>query len=886
MNKKAISQLIGLIGTCVTLLIMPQFTFGEQISEGLSPELAKRLSDPRLFSRGQRRVYRGENLTAISLPVGGIGTGCIQVNGKAERAIWQIFNNYTKAFVPHSFFAVRAKIADAQPIVRVLQTTAVGPFAPMKSLSFRGEFPFGWYDFEDDQLPVKVSMETFNPIIPLNAKDSAIPCAIFNLTAKNTLDKPVQVSFLSTQQNAVGFTGDGKIDGRQFRKYGGNKNRMLQRKGVTVLHMTADKNKKANTDDGMALMVLEDKAEATASWETLKTLQKDWSEDGMLSGSKSAGPSPTGRTLDGALAVTFPLKPGAKHTVGFALTWYFPNVRHGTDEGTKYSDFYGDRPWWHKGNMYANFWSDALDVAHYLNENLDELTRLTRLYHDTLYASNLPYWLLDRISSQAAILKSKTCFWAKNGYFGGWEGCNYNQGSCFGNSSHVWQYAQLHSRLFPSIARQMRQASFQCQNSEGGFPFRQPGGIVAIDGQFGEILEAYREHLTSADHAWLNKNWTPINKAMQYAVDKWDKDEDGVLAGAQWNTLDCNVSGNTSWLGTMYLASLSASEKMAKLQKDTYSARRYRCILESGAKKQNESLWNGEYYIQIPDSNQCRDYNTGCHIDQLLGQWWANQLNLGSLYPQQRARTAMQSLFKYNFQPDFHSFKQKPRKFLDDNDAGTLMITWPKGGRPAKSTHYADEVWTGTEYPAAAMMAYCGLLKEAFTVVLATSDRHDGCLRTGLTNIGWKGVGGNPFCDVEAGRFYTRAMSVWSVLLACQGFIHDGPAATIGFKPVWKPEDHVSFFTAAQGWGLFSQKRYSNRQTSRIDIAHGSLRVSQMIFELPTESRTAKVCIEAAGKAINSQFNYDNTQLTIQLAKPTTINAGQTLNVVVEITHD
>ncbi len=50
-------------------------------------------------------------------------------------------------------------------------------------------------------------------------------------------------------------------------------------------------------------------------------------------------------------------------------------------------------------------------------------------------------------------------------------------------------------------------------------------------------------------------------------------------------------------------------------------------------KNQNEKLWNGEYYIQIPDPTPARDYDTGCHADQLLGQWWAHMLDLGYLYP-------------------------------------------------------------------------------------------------------------------------------------------------------------------------------------------------------------------------------------------------------------
>ena len=56
--------------------------------------------EPRL----SRRIF-----TAISLPVGGIAAGPIQINGEARRHIWQIFRNYQGVALPNSFFAVRAQ---------------------------------------------------------------------------------------------------------------------------------------------------------------------------------------------------------------------------------------------------------------------------------------------------------------------------------------------------------------------------------------------------------------------------------------------------------------------------------------------------------------------------------------------------------------------------------------------------------------------------------------------------------------------------------------------------------------------------------------------------------------------------------------------------------
>ncbi|HID21655.1 MAG TPA: hypothetical protein EYP14_04560 [Planctomycetaceae bacterium] len=174
------------------------------------------LNDPRLLARGQTRLYRGEHLGAISLPVGGLGAGCLQINGRAELKVWQIFGNFEPVHVPHNFFAVRARMPGAQPIVRALQTEPVEPFPAMQSLQFRGEYPFGWFDFHDDQFPVRTSLEVSHPLIPLNAKDSAIPCAFFNVTVENTTGVPVEAAVLSSLQKAVGY--DGKAGSKGVRQ--------------------------------------------------------------------------------------------------------------------------------------------------------------------------------------------------------------------------------------------------------------------------------------------------------------------------------------------------------------------------------------------------------------------------------------------------------------------------------------------------------------------------------------------------------------------------------------------------------------------------------------------------------------------------------------------
>jgi len=831
-------------------------------AEPVDPEHARRLAalladDDRLFSRGQRHVYRDKHLGAISLPVGGIAAGPIQINGEGRR-IWQIFKNYEAVTLPNSFFAVRAKAGDSPPVARAVQTVGEDPFAAMKALQFSGEYPFGWYTFEDPELPVEVSLEVFSPLIPLDTRNSSIPCAIFNLTAHNPGQQAVQVGFLATQQNPIG--GD----------QGGSSTGVLRDRGATLLQMTTNLPADSPMYGSMALAAVGTDARATAAWDDLAALAKRFTETGEVSGPDQAGPSQAKQRLNGAMAVPLVLQPGETGTVHFVLAWHFPNVQAVPGR---------------RGNMYANWWPDALAVARDVVSRLEDLTRQTRLYHETLYATNLPYWLLDRISSQVAILSSMTCNWSKDGFFYAWEGCNPSAGCCPGNATHVWGYPQAHARLFPSVARCMREQEYAAQKPDGMMTVRFTHNFPAFDGMCHEIAGSYREHLTSPDGKWLAMHWPAIKKAMDYIINRWDKDENGILSGPQ-HAMDGDQGGTTSWLGSTYLCALAAATKMARLQHDRTAADRYEKILEVGQIHQDKALFNGEYFIQVPDPTPREDYLTGCYIDQMLGQWWALQVDLGWLYPPDHVRSAMAALFKYNFHTDFKGFRQSPRIFCAESDAGMIQCTWPKDGEP-KPPHvikYANEIMSGFEYSAAGMMLYAGLTREAFAVLHAAADRYDGRLRKlpNKPNFANWGYSGNPFGDDECGKFYARAMAIWTILLACQGFSYDGPAGTISFAPLWMPEDHVSFFTAAEGWGLFRQKRQQRRQHDTIDVKWGRLRLGVVGLALADGVCPDRIHVTLGGKAMAAVHNMAGNGLTISLPPDTTVRAGEVLEIVVE----
>lgn len=823
------------------------------------------MEDPALFARGEPTVYQGEHLEAIDLPVGGIGVGAIHMNGQAERHAWQIFGNVAYRPLPHSFFAIAVDDSKKR-VVRALQTVGVDDLPPMKSVSLKAKFPFAEYTFADSNLNAVVQLTAFNPLIPLNARDSAIPCCIYRVTVSNPTDSPLRATVLATQLNPIGYQGDQVLKSTKYPGFRDNVSLSGRDANAAWLHLVRRGDPQAGD---MVLAVMDTQATIIPHWEKPGDWRSlfDQVEEAQGSTKAEAGPAAPGTTLVGAVLGTVEVLPSQSRSVTFVLTWYVPGQPAGSGA------------WSCQGRRYEAWWPNAEGVAREVLARLPELETSSRLYVDTLYESNLPHWLLDRISSQVAILRSPTVFWCRDGYFGGWEGCNIDSGCCHGNCNHVWHYAQAHARLFPEIARQMRAQEFRFQKPDGAIPHRQPDSFPAFDGQCGAVLNSYREHLMSRDGSWLESHWSSIQAAMDYVINRWDRDGDGVLSGPQWNTLDGELGGSSSWLGSLYLAALAAAEEMAILQDDPESAARYRKIREFGSKNQDETLFNGRYYIQIPDPTPHQDYGQGCAIDQLLGQWWAHQLDLGWLYPADHARSALQNLFLLNFRGRMEGLPQQPRKFVADDDAGMQMFVWPEGTTPpASCILYASEVMTGFEYASAAAMIQAGLLKEGLTTVRAIAIRYDGRKRTGLTGAAW-GYSGNPFGDDECGKFYARAMSVWSILLACQGLIVDGPGHRLGFIPVWQPENHISFFTAAEGWGLLRQNREGRSQTNSVEIRHGRLVLQRFETALPPGITPSQVICQIGGQPVELDWTEENGRVLCRFSKPLTIAESEKLDV-------
>jgi uncharacterized protein (DUF608 family) len=834
-----------------------------------SPYEARKKIDP-------PAVYQNQNLTGIDFPIGAVGGSLIRMNGKAERARWQIFHNHEQrkgsGVVPNSFFAIRTK-ANESTQVRALQTSAVGPFPAMQNLTFSGEFPFGWYAFQDDEIPVKVTLEAYNPLIPMDLKNSAIPCAVFRIKVTNPTAEAVEIGLLATQQNAVGFSGYDTIGGDQQRQnpgFGKNRNQVITGDKRTGIALTGPKG-------SMHLSAHTDAVSATASWPDMASLLADFEADGTLTGPVTAESPAPQTTVDAALATSFHLDPGAERTVTFVLSWHFPGGTFG----------FADIPQWHfveGGSQYENWWTSAADVDGYVAGKFDYLDSTTRLYHQTVYSSNIPRYALDRMTSNLSVLKSPTSFWTKDGYFGIWESTSDKQ-EWFGNCKHVIHYAQGHARLFPELGRILRDIDLRSQLPDGLLSDRDGGKQDAMDGHFGVILGVYREHLLSENNDYLKSAWPRTRKAMDYAIERFDPDRDGMFSGSYHNTLDCNSSGTSPWIGSLYIAALKACGKMATLMGENEDAASYQQLASTAMRNQNEQLWNAQlgYYVEKPENLPgTRIMGDAVGIDMFLGQWWANQLDLGQIHPTTRTRAGLAKIFTTNRITDpGEGYPRAYRDFLGTGDTGWQMFVHP-GPVPENSIHYYCEVMTGFEYAAAATMMQFGMIDEGMEMVKEISKRYDGRHRgqgeVTLASSATVDGSGSPFGEDECGKYYARALSSWSVLLALQGFSCDSPQQRIGFQPLWQPEDHASFFSAAKGWGLFTQTRNASVQESSIHLKFGTLDLKSITLAIPEGMRASEVRLSLDGRNLpHGALHQDGGTVEVQLEGPVTLKPGSSL---------
>jgi len=776
--------------------------------------------------------YTGEYLNRIAFPIGGLGAGMFCLEGTGAISHLSVRNRPEIYNEPALFAALCIK--DQPNGAKVLE----GSVPPWKyfgshgsgngeagatfglprfsDATFTAAFPFATIDLHDADIPLQVGITGWSPFIPTDQDNSSLPVGGLEYTFTNKGSSAVDAIFSFNTKNFLALDDDQN-------SIGPIKNGFVLRQGANGFAVFCD--------EADAII---DHCWFRGGWWDPFTMAWNTVKEG-----RTRNTAPVDKGAPGAsLFVPFHLGPGAIKTIRVYTAWYVPDSKLHIGESLPAGDTY--KPW------YSGRFANIEALSNYWQENYNDLHHKTTLFKDAFHASTLPPEVLEAVAANLTILKSPTTLRQTDGRFWGWEGCGDDEGCCEGSCTHVWNYAQAMSHLFPALERTMRNTEYgDDQNAQGHQRFRANIPIspvkhdfhAAADGQLGGMMKVYRDWRISGDDTWLKGLYPRVKQSMDYCIETWDPRGKGVVEEPHHNTYDIEFWGPDGMCTSFYLGALKAFIEMSThLGQPTGT---YRPLYEKGRQYLETNLYDGEYFFQeiefknlnAPDPAKAQSfggdyspeaiallqkegpkyqYGKGCLSDGVLGAWIGKMCGLEDFVDPQKITSHLLAIHKYNLRKDLseHANPQRPAYALG-HEGGLLLCTWPKGGRLSLPFVYSDEVWTGIEYQVASHLMSMGKVTQGLEIVRLCRSRYDGRIR-------------NPFNEYECGHWYARAMSSYGLLQGLTGLRYDAVDKTLHIGS--NIGDFTCFLSTATGFGTVTL----HQGKATVNVTFGAIPVEKI----------------------------------------------------------
>jgi hypothetical protein len=196
------------------------------VDKKLDPEWIKSL-----YHRGFVTTYKKtkNELQFIGMPIGGIFTGTVYLGGDGRLWLWDIFNENQNGIDPktiewesdlHVGKKVRPQDGSAyvQPAknIRPLEqgfafkivsgnTTTIKKLeaADWDEILFEATYPMAKLHYIDHRLGLDITADVYSPFIPLDEKNSGLPCTIYSFSIKNKTKNNITVSIIGWLENII-----------------------------------------------------------------------------------------------------------------------------------------------------------------------------------------------------------------------------------------------------------------------------------------------------------------------------------------------------------------------------------------------------------------------------------------------------------------------------------------------------------------------------------------------------------------------------------------------------------------------------------------------------------------------------------------------------------
>jgi uncharacterized protein (DUF608 family) len=867
-NRRKFLKNMGIGGVTAGLMPTSLLIFNEKEID-IKNEKEKKQFNPKHEYNGS---YTGEYLNRIAFPIGGIGAGMFCLEGSGAISHMSVRNKPDIFNEPGMFAAISIKgLTNGTKILE-------GPVPDWKKFGlhdagnglggstaglprfeqavFTARFPFATIDLVDSDLPIRAQLTGWSPFIPTDDDNSSLPVAAFEYKIVNTSGKTIDAVFSFNSKNFLnvdhGKNSIKKIANGFILSEEGTKEKSFLKGDFAIF-----------TDDDSSVI---DHCWFRGGWWDPLTMA--WN---TISKGETKNTDPVESGAPGAsLYIPFKLAASKEKIIKLMMAWYMPesDLTAGAIGGPKENcdpasgccaspdllnldkydkNFDGPfyKPW------YSSKFNNINEVAGYWLQHYKELHDKSTLFKDAFYASTLPAEVIEAVAANLSILKSPTVMRQYDGRLWSWEGCANDSGCCHGSCTHVWNYAQAISHLFPALERSLRHTEFcESQNADGHQNFRarlpikpaDHGFHSAADGQLGGIMKVYREWRISGDNEWMKKMYPMVKVSMDYCIRTWDPQNRGVIEEPHHNTYDIEFWGADGMHTSFYIGALLAITEMGRFLNNDIAF--YKMLAEKGKKIMETELYDGEYFIQriqitglkapspleeakksfggeyskeaielLEKEGPKYQYGKGCLSDGVLGAWIARMCGLNDIVSTSKLHSHIRALHKYNLKKKLsdHANPQRP-SYAFGHEGGLLLCSWPKGGKLSLPFVYSDEVWTGIEHQVASHLMLLGDVEKGLEILRTSRNRYDGRVR-------------NPFNEYECGHWYARALSSYGYLQALTGVRYDAVDRTLFIDS--KIGDFTSFLSTETGFGTVSFKQGK----ASLKIAYGKIDVNKIEIE-------------------------------------------------------
>jgi uncharacterized protein (DUF608 family) len=799
------------------------------------------------------------------MALGGIGAGWFEIRQDGGFANWSIFNNAPLFAGPHFpfhakhnfFFKLWVRVENENPRLVLLQiedSHNIGTLEHHEAhyifpwlsgvdvIRTTASFPFADLDFEQEGLPLKVSLRAWSPFIPGNAKDSALPLAYFDFDIRATGHRPVDVQVLAVLRNCVAYE-------QPSRNYVHHR---VRDGAFSAVVLDADNIRRESPTAGtMCLASFAENSTAYSGWQHPHPYYERCLREFPLpevddtAGRNARAHRPTEERCFVTLGAHARLAPrdraGDSLRHSFALAWYFPNnyAKGSKDIAAGYieddtfpahnSPFGPAKPAQApavkrarplEGHYYSDFFDSAEAVARYAHRERARLYDESVAFHRAFFDSSLPGFVLDQINSQLNTLRTSTWL-TKTRMFGVLEGLGPAKSFAGIATTDVAMYGQIAaSLLFPELDRmtvdlwtKFQQPngcvihSVSCDSTQPS-PNEVNGHRLDMPGQY--VFMAVRAALWSGDRAYLEKLWPHVKRALAYVLRERDKNGDKLpdMEGIMCSYDNFPMYGVSPYVVTQWLAAVSAALLAARRLGDASFVSEYTPFYERGKAVLERTTWTGSYF-KLSSEPQPKDPagHLGCLSDQIIGDGVVRQLGLPPVVDPAKALAALRTILAMNYKPE----------------QGLRNCQWP-GDRflhdvaPDCWVDQANTCWTGVELNFAAQLYAMGLHENAGEIVRNVDERHR---RWGMY---WD--------HQEFGGHYFRPLSALAIPNAFLGLSYDGETLRIaparplpvGRWCVLLPGAYGTFHRAADGArlviisGEFAAKTIELPATGKVSV--------------------------------------------------------------------